>query len=71
MILDGTVCNITAFGAFVDLGIKEKGLIHISQVADRRVGSVAEVLKLGQRVTARVLSVDPERHRISLSLRHE
>ncbi len=71
MTLNGTVCNITAFGAFVDLGIKEKGLIHISQVADRRVTSVGDVLCLGQRVSARVLAVDAERHRISLSLRHE
>lgn len=71
MALNGTVCNITAFGAFVDLGIKEKGLIHISQVADRRVTSVGDVLCLGQRVCARVLAVDAERHRISLSLRHE
>lgn len=71
MTLNGTVCNITAFGAFVDLGIKEKGLIHISQVADRRVTSVGDVLCLGQRVCARVIAVDAERHRISLSLRHE
>lgn len=71
MTLNGTVCNITAFGAFVDLGIKEKGLIHISQVADRRVATVGDVLCLGQRVCARVIAVDAERHRISLSLRHE
>ncbi len=71
MHLNGTICNITAFGAFVELGIKEKGLIHISQVADRRIAAVGEVLKLGQRVCARVLSVDAERRRISLSLRHE
>lgn len=71
MTLNGTVCNITAFGAFVDLGIKEKGLIHISQVADRRVATVDDVLCLGQRVCARVIAVDAERHRISLSLRHE
>lgn len=71
MTLNGTVCNITAFGAFVDLGIKEKGLIHISQVADRRVATVGDVLCLGQRVSARVVAVDAERHRISLSLRHE
>lgn len=70
MMLPGIVSNITAFGAFVDLGIKEKGLIHISQVADRRVASVGEVLKIGQHVLAKVIEVDPARHRIALSLRH-
>ena len=71
MVLDGVISNITAFGAFVDLGIKEKGLIHISQLANRRVAAVGDVVKLGQRVKARVLAVDIERHRISLSLRDE
>lgn len=70
MVLPGIVSNITAFGAFIDLGIKEKGLIHISQLSDRRVASVGEVLKIGQQVNARVIEVDPVRHRISLSLRN-
>lgn len=69
MVLPGIVSNITAFGAFIDLGIKEKGLIHISQLSDRRVASVGEVLKIGQQVNAKVIEVDPVRHRISLSLR--
>lgn len=69
MEVDGIVENITAFGAFVHLGIKDKGLIHISQLSDRRVASVGEVLKIGQLVRARVLDVDLKRHRISLSLR--
>lgn len=71
MILPGIVSNITAFGAFIDLGIKEKGLIHISQLADRRVVSVGEILKIGQQVRAKVIEIDNVRHRISLSLRHE
>ncbi len=69
MTVPGVVNNITAFGAFVDLGIKENGLIHISQVANRRVGSVSDVLTLGQRVEARVIDIDTARRRISLSLK--
>ena len=69
MTVPGVVNNITAFGAFVDLGIKENGLIHISQVANRRVGSVSDVLSLGQRVEARVIDIDTARRRISLSLK--
>lgn len=68
MTVPGIVNNITAFGAFVDLGIHENGLIHISQLSRRRVNSVSEVLKLGQRVEARVIELDPQRHRIFLSL---
>lgn len=69
MTVSGKVSNITAFGAFVDLGIHENGLIHISQLSDRRVGSVGDVLRLGQQVEARVISLDPARRRIGLSLR--
>ena len=64
----GKVSNITAFGAFVDLGIKENGLIHISQISKRRIQSVTEVLKLGQQVEVTVIEVDPDRRRIALSL---
>ena len=69
MMVDGVVDNITAFGAFVDLGIKDKGLIHISQLANHRVNSVGEILKIHQQVRARVIDVDLKRHRISLSLK--
>lgn len=69
MTVRGVVNNITAFGAFVDLGIHENGLIHISQVAPRRVNAVSDVLKLGQQVEARVLDIDTQRRRISLTLR--
>lgn len=68
MTLPGIVNNITAFGAFVDLGIKENGLIHISKMSRRRINSVGEVLRLGQRIEVTVIDVDPIRHRISLSL---
>ena len=66
--IKGKVSNITAFGAFVDLGIKENGLIHISQISKRRIQSVTEVLKLGQQVEVTVIEVDPDRRRIALSL---
>lgn len=66
--VNGVVTNITAFGAFVNLGIKEQGLIHISQCAPRRISSVGEVLSIGQQVTPRILDLDPTRRRISLTL---
>lgn len=68
-LLPGIVENITAFGAFVNLGIKERGLIHISQLSNRRVASVSDVLHLGQRIDVRVIDVDRSRRRISLSLK--
>ena len=68
MTLPGIVSNITAFGAFVNLGIKENGLIHISQLSRNRVNSVNDVLKLNQRVNVTVIDVDVARKRIGLSL---
>ena len=61
--------NITAFGAFVDRGIHESGLVHISQLADRRVAAVSDVLALGDIVKVKVLDTDPVRRRISLSIK--
>ena len=69
MTLPGIVTNITAFGAFVDIGIKQDGLVHISQMADRYVASPAEVVHLGQQVEVRVTGIDTARGRISLSMR--
>ena len=69
MVLPGIVSNITAFGAFVDLGIHDKGLIHVSQVSDRYVSSPAEVLKLNQQLYAKVINVDVQRRRIGLTLK--
>ena len=69
MRLPGIVTNVTKFGAFVDIGVHQDGLIHISQLADRFVRDPAEVVKTGQQVMVRVLEVDSERNRISLSLR--
>lgn len=69
MVLPGLVANITAFGAFINLGIKESGLLHISQISDRRVNNVADVLRLGQKVSVKVLDIDTVRRRISLSMK--
>lgn len=69
MEVSGKVNNITAFGAFVDLGIKENGLLHISQMSERFVNSPQEVVSIGQTIRARVLDVDPERGRIALTLK--
>lgn len=71
MRLPGIVTNITAFGAFVDIGIKQDGLVHISQLADRYVASPADAVHLGQHVEVKVTAIDTVRNRISLSMRSE
>jgi uncharacterized protein len=69
MVLPGIVTNITAFGAFVDVGVHQDGLVHISQMANRRVNDPNEVVHLHQHVQVKVLEVDLKRHRISLTLK--
>ena len=69
MILPGIVTNITNFGAFVDIGVHQDGLIHISQMANRRIAHPTDVVKLHQHVTVRVIEIDHRRHRISLSMK--
>ncbi len=69
MRLPGIVTNVTKFGAFVDIGVHQDGLVHISQLADRFVRDPSEVVKVRQQVMVRVLEVDAGRKRISLSLR--
>ena len=69
MILPGIVTNVTAFGAFVDIGIHENGLIHVSQCSDQYVSDPSKVLKVHQQLHARVIGVDLQRRRISLSLK--
>lgn len=69
MVLSGIVTNITAFGAFVDIGVHQDGLIHVSQMADRRVNDPGEVVHLHQHLKVKVLDVDLRRHRISLTLK--
>jgi uncharacterized protein len=69
MILPGIVTNITAFGAFVDIGVHQDGLVHLSQMADRFIRDPNEVVKLNQKVEVKVLEVDKERKRIQLSMK--
>ncbi|MBR5783813.1 MAG: helix-hairpin-helix domain-containing protein, partial [Bacteroidales bacterium] len=69
MVLPGIVTNITAFGAFVDVGVHQDGLVHVSQMADRYIKDPNEVVKLHQHVKVKVTEVDVKRNRISLSMR--
>ncbi len=71
MQLEGTVTNVAAFGAFVDIGVHQDGLVHISQLADRFVKDPNEVLKVGDVVKVRVTEVDVARKRIGLTMRKD
>ncbi|MDB5976702.1 MAG: RNA-binding transcriptional accessory protein [Nevskia sp.] len=71
MILEGTVTNVAAFGAFVDIGVHQDGLVHVSQLADRFVKNPQDVVKAGDVVKVRVVDVDPKRKRIALSMRKD
>ena len=71
MKLPGIVTNITAFGAFVDIGVHQDGLVHISQIADRFVKNPADIVKVQQKVLVTVLEVDLDRKRISLSMKSQ
>lgn len=70
MVLPGIITNITNFGCFVDIGIKENGLVHISELADRFVSDPSEVVSIHQQVRVRVLSIDWERRRVQLSMKN-
>jgi len=69
MVVPGSVTNITRFGAFVDIGVKQDGLVHISEIANHYISDPGEVLKLNQKVKVKILEVDKERKRISLSVK--
>jgi uncharacterized protein len=69
MVLEGAVTNVTAFGAFVDIGVHQDGLVHVSELAHRFVKDPAEVVKVGDRVRVKVLSVDLARKRMGLSIK--
>jgi uncharacterized protein len=69
MELPGIVTNITNFGAFVDIGVHQDGLVHVSQLADRYVSDPTQVVRLHQHVRVRVIGVDLRRQRISLSMK--
>ena len=70
MVLPGIVTNISAFGAFIDIGIHKDGLVHISEMADRRITNPQEIVKLHQHVRVRVIDIDKNRGRIQLSLKN-
>lgn len=67
MVLPGVVTNVTTFGAFVDIGVKQDGLVHVSELANRFIRDPAEAASVGQRMPVKVLGVDLQRKRISLS----
>ena len=69
MVVDGTVRNVIDFGAFIDIGVHQDGLVHISEITDRYIKHPSDVLKVGQQVKAVVISVDVKKHRIGLSLK--
>ncbi|MEG0397213.1 MAG: S1 RNA-binding domain-containing protein, partial [Oscillospiraceae bacterium] len=69
MILTGTVRNVIDFGAFVDIGVHQDGLVHVSQICERFIRHPAEVLKVGDVVTVWVIAVEPTKKRISLTMK--
>ena len=71
MVLEGTVTNVAAFGAFVDIGVHQDGLVHVSQLADRFVKDPHQVVKAGQIVNVRVVDVDLKRQRVALSMKKD
>ena len=68
MILNGVVNNVTKFGAFVDIGIKESGLVHISEITNRFIKDPAEILKVDQKVKVKILKIEVDKKRTSLSI---
>ncbi len=69
MVLEGVVTNVTKFGAFVDIGVHQDGLVHISELSNRFIKEPSEVVKAGQIVKVKVLSADPKTKRIALSIK--
>ena len=69
MILTGTVRNVIDFGAFVDIGVKHDGLVHISQLADKYVRNPSEVVSVGDVVKVKVIGIDNEKQKVSLSMK--
>jgi len=69
MVVPGIVTNLTRFGAFVDIGVKQDGLVHVSEIAHQYITDPSEVLKLNDKVQVKVLEVDVPRKRIALSIK--
>ena len=69
MEIKGTVRNVIDFGAFIDIGVHQDGLVHISQICDKYIKHPSEVLKVGDIVKVKILSVEPEKNRIALTMK--
>ena len=69
MVLNGTVRNVIDFGAFVDIGVKHDGLVHISQLSDKYIKNPSEVVSVGDIVKVKVLSIDKDRQKVSLTMK--
>ena len=69
MVMEGVVTNVTRFGAFVDIGVHQDGLVHVSELSNRFIKDPADVAKVGQIVKVKVLNVDPKSRRIALSMK--
>ena len=69
MELKGTVRNVIDFGAFIDIGVHQDGLVHISQICDKYIKHPSEVLKVGNIVKVKILSVEPDKNRIALTMK--
>ena len=67
--MKGTVRNVIDFGAFIDIGVHQDGLVHISQISDKRIKHPSDVLKVGDVVNVRIVKVDVEKGRISLTMK--
>ena len=69
MELTGTVRNVIDFGAFVDIGVKYDGLVHISEMSDKYIKNPSEIVSVGDIVKVRVIKIDSERHKVALSMK--
>ena len=69
MVLNGTVRNVIDFGAFVDIGVKYDGLVHISEMSERYVKNPSEIVSVGDIVKVKVINIDNEKHKVSLSMK--
>ncbi len=69
MVLSGTVRNVIDFGAFVDIGVKHDGLVHISQMADKYIKHPSEIVSVGDIVKVKVIGIDTEKQKVSLSMK--
>ena len=70
MILTGTVRNITDFGAFIDIGVKHDGLVHISELSDKFVKKPSDIVKIGDIIKVRVIGIDKEKQKVKLSMKN-